>query len=241
MMDHRYLEKARERYENSLKESGRNVYIIRNKCLGSDKNRLIAELSPKPSEKDVLDAFLHLVTGPVISSVASVNLVMGPFWSEIGEEVLKKVIKDDRIAMKAFSDFPYPRYQPMTVVDEARFMLEERRLRALLKPPRDPPRMIEFAYECAINYMTRGQDGASKVMDRFHDDDIKVKAAKYAFIKQLGLEKVHGWSYTTHEVGYAQGMGPIVEKIVTKDPARFRDGLKDLWKATGSTQDLVFQ
>jgi hypothetical protein len=100
--------------------------------------------------------------------------------------------------------------------------------------------MIEFAYECAVGYLTRGKEGASRALDRFHDDDIKLKAAKYAFIKQLGLEKVGGWSYTTHEVGYAQGMGPIVEKIVTKDPERFREGLNELWKATGSTKELSF-
>ncbi|MDG6225918.1 MAG: hypothetical protein QCI82_10455 [Candidatus Thermoplasmatota archaeon] len=240
IMDHRLIEKAKDTYEASLKEAGRRVYIIGNICLGDDRSKLIKAVSPKESELEIMRVFLELEKGPIISPEPSVNRMIGPFWAEIGLEILKRSLGDDGIASKVFRDHPYPRYQPMTVVEEGRYLLEERRIRKKLRPPRDPPKMIEFAYECAIAYTIRGGDGASRVLERYQEDDIKLKAAKYAFIKGLGLEKVGGWSYTTHEVGYAQGLDTTVKKLITKDPVQFREGLKELWKATGSTKDLLF-
>ncbi|MGA1821771.1 MAG: hypothetical protein ACMUIG_04530 [Thermoplasmatota archaeon] len=241
MMDHRLIEKEREDYEIRLNDVGETVYIIENICLGSDKKKLIKYLKPAGEEEKVLKIFLDLKKGPIIAPDPSVNRIMAPSWKEVGEELLKEVLPDKKIAGQVYKDFPVPRFQPMTVVQEGKFLLEEKRVRKHLPKLKDPPPMIEFAYECAVAYLVRGRDGASKILKNYPGDEIKLKAAKFAFVKHLDLEKTSGWSYTTHEMGYAQGMDVIVGRIITEDKEQFREGLKELWKATGSTKDLKFK
>ena len=240
IMDHRFIEREREAYEARLKEVGRTVYIVENRCYGESKEKLISALDPDEEERRVLDLFLDEHSGPIISSDRSVNLLMAPFWEEVGPGVLKKRLGDKKVASSVFKKYPVPRYQPMTVVQEGLFHIEERNVRKTLPELIDPPEMIAFAYECAVAYLVRGKGGASRILERFRGDEIKLKAAKYAFVKHLDLEKTSGWSYTTHEMGYAQGLDEIVARIVTRDPDGFRKGLIELWKATGSTKELQF-
>ncbi len=240
MMDHRLIEKERGEYEERLREVGNTVYIIGNICHGDSPEELLKKLKLKGDELKILKRFLEMAEGPIISEDPSPNRIMTPFWDEIGLELLKDIVKNEKIATSVFKEYPVPRYQPLTVIDEAKYLLEEKRVRDLLPKPKDPPRMIQFAYECAIAYIVRGEAGASKVLDTFSGEEIKLKAAKYAFVKHLDLAKTSGWSYTTHEVGYAQGMDEIVERIITEDPEGFKNGLRELWKATGSTKDLIF-
>ena len=240
MMDHRLIEKERDNYEMRLKEADQTVYIIENRCYGRSKEELLKGLKLKGTEYTIVKAFLDLAKGPILSSEKSPNLIMTPFWDDIGMDLLSNIVKDQKIASDVFKDYPVPRYQPLTVIDEAKFLLEEKKVRNTLPKPKDPPNMVEFAYECAISYLVRGNTGASKVLDNFPGDDIKLKAAKYAFVKHLNLAKTSGWSYTTHEIGYALGMDEIVSRIIVSDPDGFREGLKELWKATGSTKELEF-
>ncbi|OYT45217.1 hypothetical protein B6U90_03815 [Thermoplasmatales archaeon ex4484_6] len=241
MMDHRLIEKERSAYEERLKEVGKTVYIIENRCYGDSSDDMLEHIRTKGREKEIMKRFLELAEGPIISDDPSPNRIMAPFWSKVGEELIHDIVKDRKIASSVFREFPVPRYQPLTVIEEAGYLLEEKRIRSLLPRPKDPPEMIEFAYECAVAYLVRGEPGASKVLSSYPGDDIKLKAAKYAFVKHLDLAKTSGWSYTTHEVGYAQGMDRIVEKIIVEDPERFKNGLRELWKATGSTMDLEFE
>lgn len=241
LMDHRLIEKERADYEERLKEVGNTVYIISNVCFGDSKKKLIDSLKLKKDELRIINEFLKLHQGPIISDDPSPNRIMAPFWESVGKDLLIKLFDNKKIASRVFKEYPVPRYQPLMVIDEAKFLLEEQRIRGMLPEPKDPPEMVRFAYECAIAYLVRGEQGASKVLDNFPGDDIKLKAAKYAFVKHLDLAKTSGWSYTTHEVGYAQGMDEIVERIIVEDPGGFKKGLKELWKATGSTRELEFK
>lgn len=240
LMDHRLIEKDRDEYHERLEEVGDTVYIVGNICYGKDKTKLIDSLDTTPDEREVFRIFLDIHEGPIISPETSVNRIMAPYWEEMGKSLLERILKDKETASGIYNKYPVPRYQPMTVVEEGRYLLAEKRIRDKLPEPKNPPPMIEFAYECAIAYLARGKEGASKVLKDFPGDDIKLKAAKYAFVEHLDLSKTSGWSYTTHEVGYAQGMDKIVGKIVSEDPESFKNGLKELWKATGSTVDLEF-
>ncbi|MEA3559383.1 MAG: hypothetical protein U9R75_09040, partial [Candidatus Thermoplasmatota archaeon] len=189
----------------------------------------------------VLEVFLKHANGPIISSDPTANKIMEPFWTDVGKEVLIEIVKNKKVSADVFKQYPTPRYQPMIIIQEAEFRVEESRVRKKLPLPRDPPKMIEFAYECAIAFLVRGKEGASKVVEAHSGGDIKLKAAKYAFVKALNLTKSAGWSYTTHEMGYAQGLDTIVEDLAKEEPKAFKEGLTRLWKATGSTKELKWE
>jgi len=241
MMDHRLIEKEIDDYRKRLEEAGETVYIISNKCFGKDHKAVMSSLVLNSDEKAALKSFFSHATGPLISQDPSANKIMEPSWKDVGEDVLKDLIDDKKISKEVFENYPTPRFQPMTVIQEARYRVEEAKMRKKLPVPKNPPRMIEFAYECALAYLVRGEEGASKIVERYHDDDIKLKAAKFAFVKGLNLTRSAGWSYTTHEVGYAQGLDEIVVELTKDDPATFKNGLIRLWKATGSTQELKWK
>jgi hypothetical protein len=241
MMDHRLIEKELNSYQERLKDVGDTVYIVANKCYGSDPKAVMSSLKLNDEERNALDSFFKHAKGPLITPDPSANKIMEPFWKDVGMEVLNDLIEDKKIVKEVFDGFPTPRYQPMTVIQEAKYRIEETRVRKKLPQPRSPPRMIEFAYECAISYLVRGESGASKIVEKFTDDDIKVKAAKFAFVKGLNLTRSAGWSYTTHEMGYAQGLDDIVKRLAVEEPEAFKKGLIELWKATGSTKDLKWK
>jgi hypothetical protein len=241
MMDHRFIEKERDRYEGLLREAGKTLFVVGNVCYNDSRTDLMKALSPGEREKRALEAFFRLVKGPVLAPEPSANRILAPFWQDIGEPLLKDISGDASVAKEVFTSMPVPRYQPMNVIEEAEFRVEEVKIMKALPRPISPPRMVEFAYQCAVAFMARGVTGASKVLERFPDDDIKLKAAKYAFVKGLDLSRSSGWSYTSHEMGYAQGMDEIVDRIITRDPHSFQEGLIELWKATGSTMELKFE
>ncbi|MGA1792512.1 MAG: hypothetical protein ACMUHM_01025 [Thermoplasmatota archaeon] len=241
MMDHRLIEKELDDYRKRLEEVGETVYIISNKCYGTDHKAVMSSLVLNAEEKAALKSFFSHAKGPLIAQDPSANKIMEPFWRDVGEAVLKDLIDDKTISKEVFKDYPAPRFQPMTIIQEARYRVEETQMRKKLPTPKDPPRMIEFAYECALAYLVRGGEGASRIVEKYHDDDIKLKAAKFAFVKGLNLTRSAGWSYTTHEMGYAQGLDEIVVELAKDDPAKFKNGLIKLWKATGSTQDLKWK
>ena len=241
VMDHRYIEKEAESYLERLKEVGENVYIVENRCYGDSRKELLSSLSLNREEMEVMKVFLDIAKGPIISPDPSANKIMTPFWEDVGKELINRIIDDPKIAAKVLSDFPVPRFQPMSVIQEGKFQIQEMKVREMLPHPIDPPQMMDFAYECTIAYLVRGREGASRIIERYQGDDIKLKAAKYAFVKHLDLEKKAGWSYTTHEIGYAEGLDEIVGRITVKDPEIFVSGMKELWKATGSTADLKFR
>ncbi|MGA1873434.1 MAG: hypothetical protein ACMUHY_07150 [Thermoplasmatota archaeon] len=238
MMDHRLIEKELDSYRGRLEEVGETVYIISNKCYGSDHEAVMSSLTLTKEERQALKSFFSHARGPLIAQDPSANKIMEPSWKEVGENVLVDLIGNKKISKDVFSSYPTPRYQPMTIIQEGRYRIEEAEMRKKLPVPKDPPRMIEFAYECALAYLVRGEEGASKIVERYQDDDIKLKAAKYAFVKGLNLTRSAGWSYTTHEMGYAQGLDEIVVELAREDPSKFKEGLTRLWKATGSTKEL---
>ncbi len=238
MMDHRLIEKELDSYHERLTEMGENVYIVANRCYGSNPDSVMASLKLNKGEKEALKSFFKHAKGALITPDPSANKIMEPFWKDVGMEVLSDLVQDKKIVKHVFDDYPTPRYQPMTIIQEAKYRIEEKRVRKALPKPKSPPRMIEFAYECAIAYLVRREEGASKVLEQFTGEDIKLKAAKFAFVKGLNLTKSSGWSYTTHEMGYAQGLDEIVVGLSVEKPEPFKQGLIDLWKATGSTKDL---
>jgi hypothetical protein len=241
MMDHRLIEKEIDAYHLKLEEAGETVYIIANTCYGSDPKKMLDSLTLTNEERKALESFLSHAKGPIIAPDPSANKIMEPKWKEVGEKVLVDLIGNKNVSKKVFDQFPTPRYQPMNIIQEAKYRMEEKRIRKELPVPKDPPRMMEFAYECAISYLVRGEEGASKIVEKFNDDDIKVKAAKFAFVKGLNLTRSAGWSYTTHEMGYAEGLDKIVKEFVREDPNEFRKGMDRLWKATGSTKPLEWK
>ncbi|MFW3145831.1 MAG: hypothetical protein ACMUIE_03355 [Thermoplasmatota archaeon] len=241
IMDHRLIEKEVDDYHSRLREVGETVYIIGNVCFGDDSKAVLEHLNITKKERRVLEVFFKHAKGPIISYDPTANKIMEPFWKEVGENVLNELIGNKKVSKRVFSEFPSPRYQPMNIVQEGEYIMEERRVRDSLPKLKDPPRMIEFAYECAISYLVRGEEGASKVVETFSGDDIKLKAAKFAFVKALNLTKSAGWSYTTHEMGYAQGLDVIVKDMVREKPEPFKEGLTKLWKATGSTKELKWE
>jgi len=241
MMDHRLIEKEIDSYHQKLEEAGETVYIVGNTCYGSDPKRMLGSLTLTGEEKKALESFLSHAIGPIIAPDPSANKIMEPKWKDVGEEVLVDLIGNKNVSKKVFEKFPTPRYQPMNIIQEAKYRMEEKRVRKELPEPKDPPRMIEFAYECSIAYLVRGEEGASRIVEKFTDDDIKVKAAKFAFVKGLNLTRSAGWSYTTHEIGYAEGLDEIVKELVTEEHDTFRRGIVSLWKATGSTKPLEWK
>lgn len=240
-MDHRLIEKEIDDYRDRLNEIGETVYIIGNRCYSDDADAMLDSIGCTSKERRVLEVFLERAEGPILSSDPTANKIMEPFWKDVGKGVLQEISGSKKVASEVFDEFPTPRYQPMNIVQEAEFRVQEKKVRKELPEPKDPPKMIRFAYECAIAYLVRGAEGASKVVEEYSGGDIKLKAAKYAFVKALNLTKSAGWSYTTHEMGYAQGLDSIVKEMVTRNPEAFKKGLSELWKATGSTKDLKWK
>ncbi len=241
VMDHRFIEKEYQEYLERLREEGKTVYIVENRCYGDSRKDLISSLRLSTEELEVMKVFLEFARGPLISMDPSANKIMTPFWDEVGKDLIDRIIDNKKIAKKVFKELPVPRFQPMAVIQEGKFQIQEQKVRGMLPHLVDPPEMMDFAYECTIAYLVRGRNGASRIIERYQGDDIKLKAAKYAFVKHLDLEKKAGWSYTTHEIGYAEGLDEIVGRITVEDPDKFISGMKELWKATGSTTDLKFR
>ncbi|MCD6383862.1 MAG: hypothetical protein J7L88_05315 [Thermoplasmata archaeon] len=178
---------------------------------------------------------------PVVVSELNTSQVLRRYWQKSGLEALKKVLGDGEVAKKVFNELPLDSYTPGAMITEGRKMLKEKSLRELLPEPINPPEMIDVVREMAIAYLSRGPEGVGKVLMKIRSDDIKTRAAVYAFIQAFSLQKYSSWSYSPEEIGYAQGLERVIKEVVTEDPKKHMEGLKRLWKETGSTRELKFR
>jgi len=233
LKDYDFIRANIEKRKENLKESTNKCFILNGKSYGLDMDKFISELEPDEYEKKGLEFILSKVDEPVIFDDATPNRVLEKYWDEFGQDLIKDIISDKKMAEKFFNLKDHP-----SEILELVFEYEKRqKILSRLPSYKSLPNLAEYADNIARTYKTFGEK-KTIIELRNKPEDTKAKSLSYAFLLALGKGSDKKWKYTNIEVEYGNFLKEYAKNLLESKPENYHKNLKELLTASGFTDDI---
>jgi hypothetical protein len=237
--DRELLENHLKNYEEFLRDKDIKLYVMDEKCYGSEMNAFIDALKPTEEEKKGLIDLLEKVDKPVLVSKASPNKVLSLFWDEHGKEAVNAIVDDEEEAQRIFDEADTSKSSPSQILREASVLTKERDIISALPKYKSLPPIAKFADNVARIYMTQGKSDALRAIEHYKGGETRIKSVAYAFLLALEHGASKKWQYTKTEIDFAQFLKDHASKLLKSEPGKYHENLQGLLSATGSTKKLT--
>jgi len=222
-----------------LKEGGERVYMIEDKCYGSDLEAFIAALEPNEEEAEALKAIVPEIEGPMLISSPTASNVLNIYWKDHGMKAINAIVKDKALAKEMFERFDVHRTTPTQILKEAIIASRKRDIINVLPRYKKLPAVARFADLVARAYKTGGSGDALRAIEKYKTDDSHANAVSYAMLLAMGVDVSKGWHYTESERSFAQLLIEPAKRLLDAEPKDYHVRLQEMLRATGSTEELA--
>jgi hypothetical protein len=231
----KHLDRLRENYRYSSKK----MYIMDNKCYGSNLKSFIKALKPTDIERKALWSVLKKIDESVIFDKATPSKILGHYWQEHGKTAIFAITNDAKVTKNIYKKFDITKIKASEILKEADVEIKKKTIISLLPKYNKLPPIALFADNVARIYMTKGIDESVRAIDKYKGGDTKVKAVAYAFLLALNRGEGKKWQYTQTEHDFAQYLKDPAMELLDTEPDEYHDThdtLQKLLSATGSTE-----
>jgi hypothetical protein len=230
----KHLEDLRASYD----QLGNKIFIVDNKCYGSNQKAFIKALKPTKLEHRALRAVLNKIEGAVIFDKATPSKILGYYWNDFGKAAIFAITQDNKLSKNIYKKFDINRIKASEILKEADVEIKKKTIISLLPKYERLPKIAEFADSVARIYLTKGVDESVRAIDKYRGGDTKVKAVAYAFLLALNRGEGKKWQYTQTEHDFAQYLKDPANELLHTEPDSYHDRLQNLLSATGSTEKI---
>jgi hypothetical protein len=233
LKDNDFIKANIKHREQTLKDSGKKVFILDGITFGSDVESFIKTLKPNKYEKEGLNLILDQVEEPVIMNNVTPNKVLEYFWKDFGLNAINEIIDSEEMAEKFFSLSETP-----SDIFELVFKYKERqKILSQLPSYKSLPSLANFVDKVTKTYKTFGEKEALAEIKK-RPDNPKGKSVSYAFLLVFGKGKDKKWQYSPVEIEYGEFLKDYVKQLLDSKPQKYHEALKNLLAASGSSEDI---
>lgn len=233
------LEKQLASIHEALKARGERLYVIGNRCIGTDEKAFLKALAPGPDEVVPVKVLLKRIEGAVIIDGETAPKFIEQEWKDHGKAILRKLLGDKELAKEMFESAENERITPMQVVKNAIVHVKEREIIAKLPEYEKLPPIAKYADDVARIYMAAGADEAARYIEKNIPDDGRVRPVAMALLKAMGRDTSKTWVFAEHERDFSEYIKEAAKSFLDSTPDTYHDALQALLSRTGSTQVIV--
>jgi hypothetical protein len=232
------LEKQLASIHEALKARGERIYVIGNRCYGSDKDAFLKALNPGPDEAVAVKVILKKVEGPVIVDGETAAKLIEQEWKEHGKSILKRLLDDKDLAEEMFNSVDNKRVTPMQVIKDAIVRIKERDIISKLPDYDKLPPIARYADAVARVFMASGADEAARYIERNIPEDGRVRPTALALLKAMDRDTSKVWAFEEHERDFSDYLKDAAKALLDSKPEGYHEALQKLLSATGSTEQI---
>jgi hypothetical protein len=222
----------------ALKARGERVFVIGNRCFGTDKDAFLKALNPGPDEEVAIKVLLKKIEGPIIVEGETAAKLIEQEWKEHGKSILKKLLDDKDLAEQMFNSVDNKRLTPLQVIKDAIVRVKERDIISQLPEYQKLPPIARYADAVARVFMASGADEAARYIERNIPEDGRVRPTALALLKAMDRDTSKAWAFEEHEREFSDYLKDAAKALLDAKPDDYHDALQKLLGATGSTEQI---
>lgn len=232
------IEKHMETVLESTTDLKKKVYVKGDKCFGEDVESFAKELTADDVEKRAVIGLLSGIDHPIVVEPGnSVNKLLSKYWTTNGMDALRAVVSKE-LAEKYYKDDDESKKSPLKVIRSALRDAEHAAISAQIPKYSCLSQYGEFADEVAREYKTRGQAGATSVLDSNKSNDHRIRSMTHAFYLALGVMN-KAWRFTDEEKEYGKHLQTFAKKLLeSEDPDEHHDAFATFLREAGCTDEV---
>jgi hypothetical protein len=223
---------------DSIRDQGERLFVIGNKCYGSDRKAFMKALRPSPEERTAIKLILKKADGPIIVEGDTGAKLIQQYWKKYGKTILYKLMGDKELATKTFKSSDLNRKTVTQILKDAIVFVRKRDIISKLPRYKKLPAVAKFADKVARVYKSSGAADAARTLERTLPDDTRVKAVAYALLKAMGHEASKGWVFVETEKDFAEFLEESANELLEASPDEYHEALQNLLAKTGSTEKI---
>lgn len=232
------ISKHLDAVRDGFKYTGKRIYIMDNRCYGSNLKAFVKALNPTTIERKALWVVLNKADESVIFDKATPSKILGYYWQDFGKSAVFAITHDNKLTKTIFKKFDINKTKASEILKEADVAIKKKTIISLLPTYTKLPSIAQFADNIARTYMTKGAEESVRAIDKYKGGDTKIKAVAYAFLLALKRGEGKKWQYTQTEHDFAQYLKDAAIKLLESEPMEYHETLQNLLSATGSTEKI---
>jgi hypothetical protein len=195
-------------------------------------DRFLDELDPPEPQRSLVEAALDRLERPVVLHRGTPVELLEELWEPLGEEVLVEILGEQgRELYDPYADAG----EIERLLDQIRKERSRQRVESELPTYEQVPAPVDLADETVRRLVGEGRDSAQQLLSSAPDPD--KRAVGLALVEALDLPS-QTWTVDGRTRDTAEHLVPYVEELLEARGDAYHEALKELLRATGSTQDL---
>lgn len=223
----------------SLEEVNQNSYARADRCFGEDIDAFVKDMTNDEVEEKALAGLLSNIGHPIYFDVGeSVNKILAKHWSQHGKDALLAVVPE-KIAAKYYKDDEESSRSPLKVIQQA--IRESGQVVATSKIPKYScmSEYATFVDDIVKAFKTKGQSGATAVIDGNKSNDHRTRSIAHAFNLALGMS-TKGWKFTEEERQYGKHLQQYARALLdTKNADEHHTAFDEFLRQAGCVEELT--
>ncbi|HHT75163.1 MAG: hypothetical protein ACOX80_05490 [Methanomassiliicoccaceae archaeon] len=236
MTDAAFLkENAAERLKR-IRESGKEIYIIGETCLGSDRSAFLSRLRGGEAEIEAVSGFLADHPMAVVTRSDQAANLLADLWADHSRELLAQVASPETLEQLAKEG---RELTPAQAVAEAKRMERSRGITAQLPRFAGLGPAASHADRLARVYLTEGKAAVIRLITKSRGSSHDLRSVSYAFLVAMGEDSSLSWQFTREEMDFGNYLSPFVQRLMSSTGDEYHEALHLLLEAAGSGEKVT--
>ncbi len=223
-------EHAAERLRR-IRDSGKEVYIIGETCLGSDRSAFLARLRGGEAEIEAVSGFLAKHPMAVVTRSDQAANLLADLWPEHSDELLAQVASPETLERLAKEG---RQLSPAQAVAEAKRAETSKGITAQLPAYGKLGPVAAHADRLARVQLTEGRAAVARQVERSRGGSHVLRSISYAFLVAAGEASSMSWQFSREEMDFGSYLAPFVQKLISSTGDDYHEALLLLMEASGS-------
>lgn len=223
-------EHAAERLKR-IRDSGKEVYIIGETCLGSDRSAFLARLRGGEAEIEAVSGFLAKHPMAVVTRSDQAANLLADLWAEHSGELLAQVASPETLEELAKEN---RQLSPAQAVAEAKRAERSKGITSQLPAYGKLGPAASHADRLARVHLTEGKTSVARQVERSRGGNHVLRSISYAFLVATGEASSMSWQFSREEMDFGNYLVPFVQKLTSSTGEEYHEALLLLMEASGS-------
>lgn len=229
------IKKGRKIFEDRMTGEGRNNFLAKGVCYGSDINAFIDSLNPDEVERTALEAAFEDYGRSLITDSTSPSKILAQVWDTKGRAALNAVTGSPEITDELMRSYDPSKTSVSSLLHEAEKMIKIHAILSRLPEYGSLPKDWEFADGVARSFRTGGKNEAIDYIQKRKDASMSLA---WAFLKAMDASSGKEWMFNEIQKEHGSGVTQQARNLLDVDSSGYHDALSGLMRAVGSSKEI---
>ncbi|NLI73511.1 MAG: hypothetical protein GX369_01895 [Euryarchaeota archaeon] len=214
-----------------IQDSGKEIYIIGDRCLGEDRSTFLANLRGGDAEIEAISGFLSKHPMAIVTRSDQAANLLADLWEEYSEELLAQVTSPEVLEDILKSD---RQLTPAQTIAEAKKLERAKGIISQLPQYVNLGPAAAHADKLARLYLVEGKASVSRYVKKSRGINHSLRSISYAFLMATEEASSMSWQFTREEMDFGNYLTPFVRRLISSVGDEYHEALSLLMEASGS-------